>query len=325
VLITRFGPDDLAATRFAISPLWDTVTSRWAVHDPARHAIHLPWIKTAVRMDRAAEFQPYRELLNAMIRPGSWLPDFITPPPQTPLTTVQAELAVLASTAPETVRADLEVTNWHTPLSALGWQVHAEPEQFLPLLVDALAAWWRLAVAPAWPRMVSLLEADIAYRTRILADYGPGQMFAKLHPSLRWNQGRLEMDWARHLELDLHGEGMPLAPSIFLDNLPAFTVRPESPVSMFYPARAIGTLWEQAPSPTAQPLVRLLGETRARMLAILDAPQTTSQLATRLELVPGGISAHLKVLHEAGLLTRHKQGKQVFYVCTELGRNLVGS
>lgn len=324
MLITRFGPDDLAATRFAISPVWETVTSRWAVHDPARHAIHLPWIKTATRADKSAEFRLHRTLLAALIRPGAWLPDFLTPPPQTPLTTLRAELAVLAATPADTVRADLEVTHQQSPLTDLGWRIHADPERFLPGIVEALEAWWQLTIAAVWPKMRTLLEADIAYRTRTLADYGPGRMFAELHPSLRWQQGRLEMEWGRELELELRGDGMPIAPSIFLDRLPAFTVRPESPVSMYYPARAIGTLWERSVAPTAEPLVRLLGETRARLLMLLDAPQATSQLAARLDLAPGGISAHLKVLHEAGLLTRNRQGKQVLYLRTDLGHSLAG-
>lgn len=325
MLITRFGPDDLAATRFAISPLWETVTSRWAVHDPARHAIHLPWIKDANRANNSSVLRPHKPLLEALIRPGAWLPDFLTPAPQTPLTTVQAELAVLGATPADIVREDLEVTHQQTPLTELGWQIHAEPERYLPAIVEALATWWELAIAAVWPKLLTLLEADIAYRTRTLADYGPARMFAELHPSLRWRDGRLEMEWGRDLELELRGEGMPIAPSIFLDHLPAFTVRPGSPVSMFYPVRAVGTLWERSVAPTGQPLVRLLGETRARMLMILDAPQTTSQLAARLELAPGGISAHLKVLHDAGLLTRHRQGKQVLYLRTDLGHSLVSS
>lgn len=323
-MITRFGVDDLAATRFAISPLCDTVASRWCVHEPARNAIHLPWLKTAVRVDRSAEFRPHRALMDALIRPGVWLPDFLTPPPQTPLTDVHSELAVLAATSPETVRADLEAVDSHTPLTDLGLRVHAEPQRYVPLLVDALETWWQLAIAPVWPRMRTLLEADIAYRTRTLADHGPKQMFAELHPALRWNQGSLELQLRWDIERDLRGDGMPLVPSVFLGSRPALNVRRESTVAMYYSARAVGTLWERSPSPTALPLIRLLGKTRARMLAILDAPQTTSQLAARLELAPGGVSAHLKVLHEAGLLTRHRQGKQVVYVCTELGRDLIG-
>jgi hypothetical protein len=41
----RLGVDDLAATRFAISPLQETVCSLWAVAEPGRAAIHLPWLR----------------------------------------------------------------------------------------------------------------------------------------------------------------------------------------------------------------------------------------------------------------------------------------
>jgi len=324
VFITRFGADDLAGTRFAISPLWDTVTSRWCLQDPGANAVHLPWLKLAERVDRSPEFRPHRPLLEALIRPGAWLPDFLTPPPGSPLTDIESELDVLRATDPDTMRADLEAVDGHMPLTDLGRRLHAEPERGLPLLVAALATWWRLAVEPAWPRMRTLLEADIAYRTRALADHGPGRMLAEIHPSLTWSQGRLQMDWHQHIERNLTGDGMPLIPSVFLAGRPAFAVRAASPHAMYYAARAIGTLWEHRPSPTGRPLARLLGDTRASMLAILDAPQTTTHLAARLDAAPSSISAHLKVLYDAGLVSRHRQGKQVLYVCTELGRNLAG-
>ena len=225
---------------------------------------------------------------------------------------------------PETVRADLEAVGGHLPLTDLGRRLQTEPERGLPLLVAALATWWRLAIEPAWARMRTLLEADIAFRTRALADYGPGRMLADIHPSLTWTQGRLEMDWHHRIERELRGDGMPLVPSVFLAGRPAFAVRAASPHAMYYAARAIGTLWERAPQPTGRPLARLLGDTRARMLAILDAPQTTTHLAERLGAAPSSISAHLKVLYDAGLVSRNRQGKQVLYVCTELGRNLAG-
>ncbi|HET6886146.1 MAG TPA: hypothetical protein VFH32_07955, partial [Rubrobacteraceae bacterium] len=39
--------EDLAQTRFAFSPLWETVESYRAILGPGRHALHLPWISWA--------------------------------------------------------------------------------------------------------------------------------------------------------------------------------------------------------------------------------------------------------------------------------------
>ncbi|WP_202881014.1 ArsR/SmtB family transcription factor [Kribbella amoyensis] len=324
MLIIRFGADDLASTRFAISPLWDTVASRWCLQDPGANAVHLSWLKHAERVDRSPEFRPHRPLLEALIRPAAWLPDFLTPPPRSPLTAIESELDVLRATTPDTMRADLDSVTGHTPLVDFGRRLHAEPERGLPLLVTALSTWWRLAVEPFWPRMRTLLEADIAYRTRALADHGPGRMLAEIHPTLTWLEGRLRIDWHQHIERELTGAGLPLIPSVFLAGRPAFAVRNASPAAIYYGARAIGTLWERRPSPTGRPLARLVGDTRASLLAVLDAPQTTTHLAARLGAAPSSISAHLKVLYDAGLVSRHRQGKQVLYVCTELGRDLAG-
>jgi hypothetical protein len=38
----ELGVEDLANTRFAISPLSETVFSLWALTDPSRHTLHLP-------------------------------------------------------------------------------------------------------------------------------------------------------------------------------------------------------------------------------------------------------------------------------------------
>ena len=42
----ELGVEDLANTRFGISPLTETVFSLWALSDPSRHTLHLPWLRT---------------------------------------------------------------------------------------------------------------------------------------------------------------------------------------------------------------------------------------------------------------------------------------
>ena len=43
----RFGPEDLGRVRFAISPLFEIAASLDVLRDPARHAMHAPWVATA--------------------------------------------------------------------------------------------------------------------------------------------------------------------------------------------------------------------------------------------------------------------------------------
>ena len=41
----ELGVEDLAITRFGISPLTETVCSVVAVSDPSWHTLHLPWLR----------------------------------------------------------------------------------------------------------------------------------------------------------------------------------------------------------------------------------------------------------------------------------------
>lgn len=325
MIVIPFTADDVAATRFVISPLWETVSSRWAVRSPERHALHLPWTKRARLLDRRRDLAPHVRALDAVIRPGAWMPDFISPQPGSPLARIEDELEAVRGTSYGVVRAHLAATTTKLPLTADGQALHDDPATHLPRLVDALACWWREAVAPDWARMQALLEADIGYRARTLADRGPGALFESLHPNLHWREERLEQDYPNDLRLDLGGGGLPLMPSVFLDGPPVTNISAGSPVWMIYSARAVGTLWERPGQREPGSLGRLLGPSRARLLAMLDAPHTTTRLATRSGLTPGGVSSHLAVLVDAGLATRNRQGREVVYLLTDAGRVLLGA
>ena len=72
-----FGQDDAARVRFAISPLWETMTALRVLLEPQRRAYHLPWLDS-VRPDlERLELWP---LLVLSPRHG-WTPDFLSPAP----------------------------------------------------------------------------------------------------------------------------------------------------------------------------------------------------------------------------------------------------
>ncbi|MFE2101233.1 ArsR/SmtB family transcription factor [Streptomyces sp. NPDC059468] len=75
-----------------------------------------------------------------------------------------------------------------------------------------------------------------------------------------------------------------------------------------------------AGSPTA--LADLLGRPRARILALLAEPGSTTGLAHRLGVSTGTVSRHLGVLHRAGLVTRARHGHLVLYLRSPLGDQL---
>lgn len=73
----------------------------------------------------------------------------------------------------------------------------------------------------------------------------------------------------------------------------------------------------------AELLANLLGTQRATILTLLGAPSTTGELAAALGVLPSAASQHLRVLREAAVVRRIRQGRSVLYVRTPLGDELV--
>lgn len=320
----RFGVTDLANVRFAVSPLWETVASYRVLADPGGHALHLPWIKAARRWEQQRELAeriaPLRDLLG---RDGA-LPAFLTPPPNCPLAEIEQEIAIMRATPAARIRADLRGADPAVRQSPFGRFVREDPERALPRLADAVLGWWQAAVSPYWPRIRALLEADIAYRSRQLAEDGIRQLLDSLHPGLRWAGDRLVAD--RHdVEVDLRGRGLPLTPSVFIAGYRFLTGHSTAParVGVIYPARAVGTLWERRGA-DGNGLARLLGRSRAQLFAYTGSPVTTTHLAARTGLSAGAVSQHLAVLRAAGLVTSSRYRREVHYTASDLGMALLG-
>jgi DNA-binding transcriptional ArsR family regulator len=94
--------------------------------------------------------------------------------------------------------------------------------------------------------------------------------------------------------------------------------------TLIYPARGLELLWTP-PVTTPEALARVVGRSRARLLAALDAPLSTTELARRLELTAGATSQHLGALRAAGLVTATRQGHEGLYLRTHPAECLLAS
>ncbi|MER5729898.1 DUF5937 family protein [Streptomyces sp. NPDC002138] len=322
--------EDLADTRFAVSPLHETVVSLRVLRDPGLSALHLPWRRSVLGRLGALDTR----LLMSLVAARRTLPDFLTPRPSGFAPAFEEELAVVRRTSPETVRRDLTATHAPDPLpealrdaTAAAAAADDDDEPVIALR-DAICAllrqYWEIAIEPVWPQMRLLLEADMTYRARQLAVGGARLLFADMHPNLRWRDGVLHIDKmiSRH-RVAASGRGLLLLPSVFAHQ-PAPPVSPEEPPVLSYPSRGVATLWAPAPTPDAPALVALLGAPRAKLLALLDEPLSTAEIARRFRVTPSAVSQHLRVLHATGLLTRARDGRQVLYRRSPLGDELAG-
>lgn len=321
----QLGVEDLADTRFALSPLNETVLSLRLLRDPGLSALHLPWRRTV--LDTLAGEALDTRLLMSVVGDRLTLPDFLTPRPTSFAPSFDEELATVRRTAPALVRRDLTAVHPPGSLPDVLRDATASDDAPVAALRDALCAllqeYWHLAVEPAWPRIRLLLEADMTYRARQLAVGGARLLFADMHPNLRWRDGVLRIDkMISRYDAAASGRGLLLVPSAFAHK-PAPPVSADEPPLLVYPSRGVATLWTPPPAADAPALVSLLGATRARLLDLLGEPLPTVEIARRFRVTPSAVSQHLRVLHATGLVTRARDGRQVLYRRSPLGDQLL--
>ncbi|WP_405938899.1 winged helix-turn-helix domain-containing protein [Streptomyces sp. NBC_00726] len=318
----HFDGSDLLRCRFAVSPLWETQAAVRVLARPEQQGYHLPWLRRIRDAAAGLELEP----LWLLMPDGGHCPDFFSPPPVGPLASFEEEIAAVRAVGPELARQDIAASLRDRPGalgSPVGQALLADPARSVRELADLLERAWEVLVAPHWPRLRALLEADVAYHSRRLAAVGFEQLLGELSPRLRWSGSTLTITdtKSRHSRV-LGGQGLVLMPSVFV--WPATVAGFEDPwlPAVVYPARGIGGLWTEPGASTPQALARLLGRARADVLCALDEPAGTSALAHRLGLAPSSVSEHLSVLRAAGLLTSRRYGHQVLYERTPLGITL---
>ena len=318
----RFGADDLLRTRFAVSPLFEVVWSTHVLRDPRPRSLHRPWVAAARARLAGLDWSLLDLVANG---PGGFgfVPDFITPPPVTPLADLEGELARVRATPPEQVAREI---GWRFEGHEVPPAVRAlldDPARGLDRLVGTMRAYWERAIEPWWPALRDVLEADIVHRARRLAAGGTIDVFAGLHRRVRWRDGVLEIDHRVEHAVDLRGRGLLLVPAAFAwPDVFTMIDEPWQP-SLIYTPRGVGAL--RAPRQEIHPgaLDGLLGRRRAAILRSLRVPASTQDLAARLAASPAGVSEHLGVLRAAGLVRAQRDGRRVLYARTAAGEQLL--
>ncbi|WP_406674210.1 DUF5937 family protein [Nonomuraea sp. N2-4H] len=318
-------PQDVMASRFAISPLIETMHAQWVLAGRYRAGAHEPWAarwrETYRRLEE--ELPALRAAMAITGNPGSNV-DFVAPPPTAVDVPFEAEIAAVRATPVSRAHAEIEQVLAERP-PVPGWvrELLLGPD-VVTLVARAYEALWTEILVHDWPRLRAVLQRDVAYRAGRLAAYGWQAALDDLSPQVRWRGGRIEVKLrSMHgQERRLGGRGLLFLPSAFMDSVGAY-LEEDWPYALVYPARGIAAYGQARPAP--ERLAALIGRSRARILAELAEPATTTQLAALLGQSVGTAGEHVAALRGAGLIAGTRTGRSVVYARTPLGDALIGA
>ena len=328
MLSIRVSGEDLARSRFAISPLWELVNALRRLAAPPRGTPTDPWL--ARSRDR---FEALRRDLDVQavlaLQPPGYGADFLSPVPSGVADTIDDLLDAVRDCPTDQARAEIATALGHRPAGARVREV-LDGDDVTARLADALAHCWDVLLAPDWPLLRAILERDVVHRAERLVSGGWAAALDDLDPRVRWGGGLIRInrryDGTTDREVDLAGRGLLLIPSVFVWPGVAEALDPPWPPALVYPARGVAALRTSGSAgvlPDA--LARLVGRARAAVLAALDEPASTTQLARLLGQSIGGVGDHMAVLAGAGLVDRARAGRSVLYRRTPAGDALVAA
>jgi DNA-binding transcriptional ArsR family regulator len=314
-----FSIDAVFHCRFGISPLGEVLQVVHSLGVPARGSSHFAWLKERrellLELQRAHDLSPLR----AVSPERGYAPDFLTPLPAGPVGSVADELDEIRRTPRERVRAEIErsLAGRHVDDATVRT---LRSDDAAALLADLLELLWRELLEEAWPGLRELLERDVAYRARRLADGGLARLFEDLSPLVTLSGRRLRVQQHSSATAELGPTGLLLCPSAFISPRVATML---DPPLVIYPARGTAALLGHRSQVDGPRLSRLIGSTRAEILSTLQEPASTTALAQRLRRSPGNVADHLAVLRQAGLVTSRRSGRSVLYSRTPLGQAIL--
>lgn len=309
--------DALSRIRLTYSPMWELACSlRVLLHRP-EHRLHAAWLRWA----RPRIEPDLLGLLRGVMPRAEAFPDFLTPPPGARPRSFRSELAVLAATDPSVARTEIEEGG--RPPAELA-ALLADETRLMPRLAGALDRYWKLVLAPVWGGLRRVLTADLAYRADEFAATGLRGLLDRLHPKLTFDGQTVHIASQRHKVTRRAGpDGLVLVPCAFA--WPEILVVDAEPyqVTISYAPRGAGTLWQTRQDTRSHPAAGLIGRSRAAILALLDLPLSTSQLAEQTNMSMPAVSQHLAVLRNSGLVEARRSGRTVLNTRTALGHALL--
>ncbi|MET8976887.1 helix-turn-helix domain-containing protein [Streptomyces sp. NPDC004539] len=264
-------------------------------------------------------------VLRPLFAPGySVIPDCVTPTACLPHGDAAFQFTQLTDLSPQTLLDELE-SEFGGTVPPQWRPVVDRPAQWIHGYADVLQRVWR-EFRPVWRIAEPSLRRE-AERVGAAVLQGCGEaVLQDLSGRFRLAGESLRLPDPQAQTYELGGRRLLLVPIVSGPGASMFALDRPDLVWIGYPLPGVGRLWEASvtpPGPVKDPLSLVVGPLRAAVLRSTAQPLTMGELAALLDCSPANATHHCRQLTDAGLLERHRQGRNVWISRTERGAAVV--
>lgn len=311
--LLRLGPDALHASRFALSPLAETLSQLAVLRRELDSRTVSPQGNV---LGRWLDADPFVDGLVRLVTATKFLPDFVAIPPTGMNTRLEDELTAMRAIGDQEARTMLaEAQKFAWASDGIEW---ADADGITIMAADVFDRCWAQFVEPDWQRRRAIMERDIRHRAGVIAVNGWRHALDGMAGGVQWvGHDSIQFSTQAFSDRLVGDAGLVFVPHTGPRG--QWTCEAPPRIALVYPAR--GALAGRTPGEHG--VARLLGPRKARIIVELQTPATPSQLATLLDVSLGTVSAHLAALRDAGVVVGRRSGRAVYYELTETGEELV--
>ncbi|MFC4009069.1 helix-turn-helix domain-containing protein [Nonomuraea purpurea] len=268
---------------------------------------------------RSAAAEPDETVVDSLAVPGNAvLPDVVFPGDFRRDLDVATQLEMLRDQPPDALQVELDsMTDGHPPPH---WQpAMKDPRRWLHGFADLMEQVWS-AMHPEWQQARATFDREVERVEMAGARGALDVVLNDLHADCAFHEGTFSVRNFGPDEFSIESKGLVLMP--MLAGSDAFVARFDGP-EVVWIGYSPPHLTVPRRKSTEEQLGFVFGDARAAILTGVDQPLSMGVLARRIKCHPSVITYHCNRLESAGLVTRRRDGREIYVHRTARGTALL--